>query len=320
MIPIRDSQKAKARPIVNHVLIALNVLVFLLEISQGNGMNVFLYDWGLVPARYTTDMQSPFFQLLLTPFSCMFLHGGWMHIIGNMWMLWIFGDNIEDAMGSKPYLIFYLVCGLTAAFSHFIVDPSSEIPVVGASGAIAGVMGAYFALYPASRILAFFPPAFIFEVPAYLFLGFWLVIQLFSALAGNNAGIAWWAHIGGFITGFILIRFWVRLPEGHFSKKLEEAKEEKARGNPIENLQVLRPMPMDESSDLYADIFLTPKEAFSGCTMEVNIPWGFHTRLFKVNIQPETRDGQKLRMRGLGRKGVDGGAGDLILTARVLDP
>lgn len=320
MIPIRDSQKAKNRPIVNHVLIVVNVLVFLLEISRGSGMDAFILEWGLVPARYTTDMQASFLQLLLTPISCMFLHGGWMHIIGNMWVLWIFGDNIEDAMGSKPYLIFYLVCGLIAAFSHFIVEPSSTIPVVGASGAIAGVMGAYFALYPGSRILAFFPPMFIFEVPAWLFLGFWLLIQLFSAFGGSNAGIAWWAHIGGFAAGFVLIRLWVRLPEGHFSRKLQEAKEEKARANPVENLQVLRPLPLDDSADLYADIFLTPREAFSGCTMEVNIPWGFHARLYKVNIMPETRDGQKLRMRGLGRKGNDGNAGDLILTARILDP
>lgn len=320
MIPIRDSQKARNRPIVNHAIIAANVLVFILELAQGSGMNTFLYNWGLVPARYTTDMQASFLQLLLTPISAIFLHGGWMHIIGNMWMLWIFGDNIEDAMGSKPYLIFYLVCGVFSIFSHFIVEPTSQVPVVGASGAIAGVMGAYFALYPGSRILALFPPIFIFEVPAYVFLGFWFILQFINVFSGNSGGVAWWAHIGGFVMGYILIRLWVRLPQGHFSAKLKEAKQEKARENPVINLQALRPMPIDDSPDLYADIYLTPAEAFGGCLKEVNIPWGFHNRLYKVNILPNTRDGQKLRMRGLGRKTMDGSAGDLILTARILDP
>lgn len=320
MIPIRDSQKAGNRPIVNHILIGINVLVFILELSQGSRMSAFLYEWGLVPARYTTEMQTTFFQQLFTPVSFMFLHGGWMHILGNMWMLWIFGDNIEDALGSRSYLLFYMICGLVSGLSHFLAAPASQVPVVGASGAIAGVMGAYFALYPGSRILTLFPPVFIFEIPAFLFLGIWFFLQLFSAVGGSAGGIAWWAHIGGFVMGFFLIRLWVRLPEGHFSAKLREAKGEKARENPIKSLQILRPLPLDDSSDLHADIFLTREEAFSGCTKEVNIPWGFYTRLYKVNIAPGTRDGQKLRMRGLGRKAVDDSVGDLILTARILDP
>jgi hypothetical protein len=193
-------------------IIGVNVLVFLMEINMGSlALERFFHAWGIVPLRFThARFQSAgnYFTLL----SSMFMHGGWMHIIGNMWSLWIFGDNVEDRLGRGGFLLFYLLSGIAAGAVHIVTNPASTVPTVGASGAIAGVMGAYLLLFPHSTVLTLVPIVFfmhVVEVPAVLFLGFWFLSQLFSgtlslAVAGAQAGgVAWWAHIGGFVVGFL---------------------------------------------------------------------------------------------------------------------
>jgi membrane associated rhomboid family serine protease len=212
MIPLRDTIPSYRFPIVTVGVIGVNVLVFLMEINLSPAaLEHFFQTWGIVPLRFT----HPRFQSAgnyLTLLSSMFMHGGWMHIIGNMWSLWIFGDNVEDRMGRSAFLLFYLLSGLAAGAIHVVTNSASTVPTVGASGAIAGVMGAYLLLFPHSTVMALVP-VFVFlhvvEVPAVLFLGFWFLLQLFSgtlslAAAGTQAGgVAWWAHIGGFVVGFL---------------------------------------------------------------------------------------------------------------------
>jgi membrane associated rhomboid family serine protease len=183
-----------------------------MEINLGPvGLEHFFQTWGIVPLRFTHPrLQST--GNYITLLSSMFMHGGWMHIIGNMWSLWIFGDNVEDRMGRGGFLLFYLLSGLAAGAVHIVTNPGSTVPTVGASGAIAGVMGAYLLLFPHSSVVTMVPIFFflqVVEVPAILFLGFWFLSQLFSgtlslAVAGTQAGgVAWWAHIGGFVVGFL---------------------------------------------------------------------------------------------------------------------
>jgi rhomboid family protein len=200
MIPLRDIIPSRTTPVVTITLIAINVLVFLYELSLGRAVDAFTLYWGLVPAAFSW----------VTVVTSMFLHGGFMHVAGNMLYLWIFGDNVEDRMGHGRFLVFYLLCGVAAALAQTITQPDSVIPMVGASGAIAGVMGAYFVLYPRSRIVTLIPLFFFFqviEVPAILFLGIWFIMQFISGLgsivtvAGNTGGIAVWAHVAGFVAG-----------------------------------------------------------------------------------------------------------------------
>ncbi|MEJ2010598.1 MAG: rhomboid family intramembrane serine protease [Anaerolineales bacterium] len=216
MFPIRDTIRSRSVPIVNYALIAANILIFLFEsaLSQ-RGFQTLLGSFGLIPANFTlTSAHS-----LLTIFTSMFLHGSWFHVLSNMWFLFIFGDNVEDRMGSVRYLSFYLLSGVAAALVYVFIDPSLKDPTVGASGAIAGVLGGYFYLFPRARVLTFVPlfilPWFI-EVPAVVFLGLWFVLQVFSGLTVSSVamgGIAWWAHIGGFVFGYIIVRFFVRRPQ-----------------------------------------------------------------------------------------------------------
>ena len=201
MIPLRDIIPSRTTPVVTIALIAINVLVFLYEISLGRAVDAFTLYWGLVPAAFSW----------VTVLTSMFLHGGFMHVAGNMLYLWIFGDNVEDRMGHGRFLVFYLLCGVAAALAQTITQPDSVVPMVGASGAIAGVMGAYFVLYPKSRIVTLIPLFFFFqviEVPAILFLGIWFIMQFISGLgsivtvaAGSAGGIAFWAHVAGFVAG-----------------------------------------------------------------------------------------------------------------------
>jgi membrane associated rhomboid family serine protease len=202
MIPLRDIIPSRTTPVVTITLIAINVLVFLYELSLGRAVDAFTLYWGLVPAAFSW----------VTVFTSMFLHGGFMHVAGNMLYLWIFGDNVEDRMGHGRYLVFYVLCGVAAALAQTITVPDSVVPMVGASGAIAGVMGAYFVLYPRSRIVTLIPIFFFFqvvEIPAIFFLGIWFLMQFVSGLgsivstgAGRLAGgIAFWAHIAGFVAG-----------------------------------------------------------------------------------------------------------------------
>jgi membrane associated rhomboid family serine protease len=203
LIPIRDTIPSRSVPVVTWTLIAINALVFLFELSlPPEELQAFILRFGLVPARFSA----------ISLFTCMFLHGGWMHVIGNMWTLWIFGDNVEDRMGRARFLVFYLLTGLIAGIAHLVTNIDSPIPTVGASGAIAGVLGAYFVLFPHSRVIVLFPILFIplfFDVPAVVFLLVWFWSQLVSgALSGlgpeDVGGVAWWAHAGGFVAGALL--------------------------------------------------------------------------------------------------------------------
>lgn len=212
MFPIRDTIRSRSLPIATYALIGINLLVYLFQASLTDQSFVLLIqNFGLVPAQFS--LQNPF--SLLTIFSSMFMHGSWFHVISNMWMLFIFGDNVEDRMGSLRYLGFYLLSGLVAALAHAYFAPQLSVPTVGASGAVAGVLGAYFLLFPRARVMTFVPlfilPWFI-EVPALIFLGVWFLLQLFNGLMlGGVAmeGIAWWAHIGGFLFGFVTAKFFV---------------------------------------------------------------------------------------------------------------
>jgi len=214
MIPLYDTLHSRRFPIVNWLLIALNVLVFLYEISLStSALDRLTRTWGLVPAHLIAHPAT----VWVTIFTAMFLHGGWFHILSNMWVLFIFGDNIEDRLGGGRYLVFYLLSGVAAGLLESFVLQDSSVPMIGASGAIAGVLGAYLILYPRARIASLVPIIFIFtiiEIPAALFLLFWFVLQLFSGwstLQGSNgSGIAWWAHVGGFIFGMLAVNLFAQ--------------------------------------------------------------------------------------------------------------
>jgi len=216
MIPLRDENPSLTVPVVTRLLIALNVLVFLGEVAMGPELRNVIHTWGLVPARLTLALrfgEEPVAAPVLTVFSSMFLHGGWLHLGGNMWYLWIFGDNVEDRLGHVRFLVFYLIAGAVAAALHCAFNPSSQLPTVGASGAIAGVLGAYLVAFPRARVVTLVPLFPFFQVmalPAVLVLGLWIVMQFFSgALSlgyGSGGGVAWWAHIGGFAFGLIVMR------------------------------------------------------------------------------------------------------------------
>lgn len=215
MIPLRDNIPHLHKPKITYALILFNLLVFIWELSfSPEDLQVLTYYLGLVPARFSNPIWADLVGLPnmgLFPFlTNIFLHGGWLHVIANMWMLWIFGVNVEERMGSWRFFLFYLVCGIVASTAYFISDPASPIPMIGASGAIAGVMGSYFRWYPRAKIRTFLPvfiiPLF-FNVPAVLFLGFWFAIQILAGtatLVSTDAigGVAFWAHIGGFLAGF----------------------------------------------------------------------------------------------------------------------
>jgi len=219
MFPIKDNIPTRRFPAVNLYLIVLNLLCFVYEFSLGGELDLFIRSYGFVPARFMAAQAENFLDLsrFLPVFSSMFLHGGFLHLFFNMWMLWIFGDNVEDSMGHGRYLIFYLLCGSVSVFAQGLAGPMSQVPMVGASGAISGVLGAYFILYPGAKILTLIPIFIIFytiEIPAFVFLGLWLVAQILRGYASQLAtdgqamgGVAWWAHIGGFLAGVVLIRF-----------------------------------------------------------------------------------------------------------------
>lgn len=218
MIPIRDTIRSETYPIINYVLIVLNILIFLVEQSQGRNLNEFIFTYGLVPARYSVPQISAQFtsgQQVIAFLAFMFLHGGFFHLLGNMWFLYIFGDNVEDRLGHFRYLAFYLLCGWTSGILHLLLNWTSRIPTIGASGAIAGVMGAYFILYPRGKVLTLVPIFFFLyfiKIPAFLFLGVWFLFQSLSAAASSaqNSGIAWWAHVSGFIFGIIFLKLFQR--------------------------------------------------------------------------------------------------------------
>jgi membrane associated rhomboid family serine protease len=219
MFPLRDINPSRHAPVMTLLILVANLAVFFLELSLPRHELAAVIDtYGIVPARVLGDGLAGG-QAGVGPLSLltsMFLHAGWLHLIFNLWILWIFGDNVEDRMGAGRYLVFYLGTGLSAGLVHLLTNPGSTLPTVGASGAIAGVMGAYFVLFPTARVLTvvpvFFWPIFL-EVPAVVFMIIWFAGQLFSGLfaAGSGGGgIAWWAHVGGFVAGVVLCPLLVR--------------------------------------------------------------------------------------------------------------
>lgn len=328
MIPLRDTIQSRHYPVVTISLIGINVFLFFIQMSQGTDFQSFVYTYGLVPARYTIEEVSRHFtagEQVVALFSFMFLHGGILHILGNMWILYIFGDNVEDYLGSLNYAVFYIAGGLFSGMGHMVLNLESTTPVIGASGAVAAVMGAYFILYPASRILTlipiFFIPFFI-EIPAFIFLGIWFMLQVLNAAgtAGmEGPGIAWWAHIGGFVFGVVFIKMargrYVRTPTSA-RKRWDGIQRKKSR-----HLQVIRPKPESPESnnglDMTAVIKVTPYEAASGTNKAINIPSGLQKRMYRVKVPPGVQDGSLLRLKGLGRQNSNGTAGDLYLEVRI---
>jgi membrane associated rhomboid family serine protease len=213
MLPIKDNNPTNITPWVTYAIITVNVVVFLVTVSlDPRAASLVNLQYGAIPAVLFghADLPPEFSPFpagfgFLSVFSAMFMHGGWMHLGGNMLYLWIFGNNVEDAMGHFRFLMFYLLCGVAAAFGHGILDTQSQIPMIGASGALAGVLGAYFLLYPKARVLVWFFWVFIFYVPAVVVLGFWFITQVINFGSGAGGGIAWVAHIAGFIAGMALI-------------------------------------------------------------------------------------------------------------------
>lgn len=228
MIPLRDNIPSRTYPLVNITLIVVNVVVFFYQLMLGPELEVFVRQFAVVPLRYFHDIYvSPgggvyrvtSGDLVVPLFTSMFMHGGWLHLIGNMMYLWIFGDNVEDRMGHGRYLIFYLLCGVGASMAHIWFNANSRVPSLGASGAIAGVLSGYLLLYPRARVLVLLPILVFyqtFEVPALFFLGFWFLQQFFYGVASlgissaQTGGVAWWAHIGGFVAGAVLLRLFAR--------------------------------------------------------------------------------------------------------------
>jgi len=219
MIPLKDMTPRRSFPVMTLLLIAINIVVFAHQIMlPGPAGDQFIKTYGLVPAKISLALAGRHYtleQALLPFFTCMFLHGGFLHILGNMWFLWIFGANVEDRMGPLPYLAFYLICGLGSGVSEVAFSWGSHIPSIGASGAISGVLGAYIVLFPKSRILTLVPLLIVFflwKIPAVIFIGLWFLMQFLSGVISLGArsaaegGVAWWAHVGGFLLGMLLVK------------------------------------------------------------------------------------------------------------------
>ena len=216
MFPLRDNIPTDKKPVVTVAIILANVLIFFYQLSLGENFNYLLFKYGAIPFEITQGQEVTYeaaFPIPLTLFTAMFLHGGWMHVIGNMWYLWIFGNNVEDKLGHFRFLIFYLLSGLIASFTYVATNANSQVPMIGASGAIAGVLGAYLIRFPQARVLTLIWFGFfvrIVAIPAIFVLGFWFIIQLLNGLpsigANITGGVAWFAHIGGFVAGMVLFK------------------------------------------------------------------------------------------------------------------
>lgn len=217
MFPIRNAVPTRYPPMVTWSLILANCIIFFIQIGlRPAELDEFLLRFALIPARYFEPLAYGDVSLsvldFLPFFTMMFLHGGWLHLILNMWMLWLFGPTIEDRLGHGAYLVFYLACGVAAALAHVVFNPTSTVPALGASGAIAGVLGCYVRLFPLARLIVLVPIVFIplfFEVPALVFVGIWFILQILQGTAelltpSSGGGVAWWAHIGGFVAGLAL--------------------------------------------------------------------------------------------------------------------
>ncbi|MBN1253649.1 MAG: rhomboid family intramembrane serine protease [Deltaproteobacteria bacterium] len=321
MIPLRDTNRSEVYPIVNSCIIAVTILAFIIELFQGQGLEEFIYLYGLVPARYAEPEIASYFttgQQIIPFLTFMFLHGGFFHLLGNMWFLYIFGDNVEDRLGHLRYLIFYMLCGLSSGASHLIINWQSNVPTIGASGAIAGVMGAYLILYPRAKVLTlipiFFLPYFI-EIPAFFFLGIWFLFQFLSAAvsAGQEAGgVAWWAHIGGFVFGIVFLKLLEMMPKGKMNERIQRLT--KKRTTP--RLQVIHPVDSGDSLDLYGFISVSEREARLGGRKLINVAHGQGKKTFFVHIPAGVTGGTMLRLRSMGSQAT-GASGDLYLKVQI---
>ncbi len=321
MIPIRDTIPSRTIPVVTYTIIAINTIVYLSQVTMGPEVESFFYLYGLVPAKFTLSQVAAYFSFsnkFISILSYMFIHGGLWHLLGNIWFLYIFGDNVEEHLGSLRFAGFYLLSGIASVLLHFMLNPVSTVPTIGASGAIAGVMGAYFILYPSSKILTLIPiiiiPWFI-EIPAFLFLGVWFIMQFYNATGSDAAsGIAWWAHVGGFIAGIVMVKLGAKLPRAGADDKLKSITARKKSPS----LQIIQPSPgTDNSLDLNGKILITPVEAHTGTSKLVNIPWGFYKRLYRISVPAGVKNGSRLRLTGMGRAGLDGARGNLYLTVEI---
>ncbi len=317
MFPLRDTIRSKNYPVVNNSIIAVNIFFFLVQLAQGSGFDRFIMTYGLVPAYFTSSYYS-LGDKATSLITFMFLHGGFWHILGNMWFLYIFGDNVEDRLGHVRYLFFYLLCGITSGLCQIALNLHSPVPTIGASGAIAGVMGAYMISYPNSKVLTLILIIiipYLIEIPAFIFLGLWFLIQFFSA-AGSSAhggGIAWWAHIGGFIAGIILLKMFLKIPRSGLSQKLRAVTSKKK----TPGLQMIRTFSTPDDPNLNGDLVISPSEAKYGTRKLVNIPWGFKRRLLRVNVPSGITDGAVLRLRGMGKAMPYDVKGDMLLKVLV---
>ncbi|MCL5268156.1 MAG: rhomboid family intramembrane serine protease [Bacteroidetes bacterium] len=219
MIPLKDKNPSYSVPIVNYVLIAANAVVFFYELSLGPQLDSFFVKYGLIPSRYFEMVANHTHPVTryLPFFTSMFIHGGWLHIIGNMWFLFIFGDNVEDRFGHGRYFLFYVLSGLAAAALQVSLSAGSSVPTIGASGAISGVLGAYLIMFPGAKVVTLIPILFIFDIidiSALLFIGFWFLMQFFGGIQSvgvdTSGGIAWWAHVGGFLAGMVMVPIFKR--------------------------------------------------------------------------------------------------------------
>lgn len=323
MIPLRDTIPSKHFPVVNYMIIGLNVIAFMWQLSLGPHLHEAMLYYGIVPARYSDpDISAHFtaFEQTLPFFTSMFLHGGFLHILGNMWFLFIFGDNIEDTLGHLKYFFFYILSGLSAVLIYLVINWHSRMPTIGASGAIAGVMGAYLVLHPKARILTLVPIIFflqIFELPAFIFLGYWLILQLVSAglTSSDMAGIAWWAHVGGFASGIVLLKVFQAIPESALNGRLRQFT--KRRTTP--RLRSIFSQASPEEVASHGEITITPWESLHGTSKMITISQGFRKRTIRVKIPAGVEEGAYLRLKGLGQKGEDGNRGDLFLRIRIRD-
>lgn len=323
MIPLRDTIPSKNFPVINTLLIGLNVVMFGVQLMQGSdvGFHRFVYLYGLVPARYTFSGGGDGIPLIHQGFSLlsfMFLHGGFLHLASNMLFLYIFGDNVEDHLGPLRYTAFYLFTGVISGLTHLALNPHSTVPTIGASGAVAGVMGAYFLLHPRAGILTLIPIIFIpwiVEIPAFFFIGIWFMIQIFNAPGSSAAAsnIAWWAHIGGFVCGMILLKLLDAIPATGITSPIRKATARKKS----HRFQMARPTSIESDRDMQATLIISGYEARTGTRKLVTVPYGMHRRMFRVNVPPGMETGKRLRLKGQGMPRSDGGRGDLILNVVV---
>lgn len=321
MIPIRDAIPSKTYPIVNVTLIAINVLIYLIELANYPELNRIMFIYGLVPARYTVPEIAAHFdiiQQIFALFSFMFLHGGFWHIIGNMWFLYIFGDNVEDRLGHLRYLAFYLLCGWASGLTHLIFNWHSQVPTIGASGAISGIMGAYLILHPRSRVLTMIPIIFIpyfVEIPAAFFIGIWFLFQFLSAALSDAqaTGIAWWAHIGGFISGIVFLKLFLMIPEFGLTASLRQT----TRRRKTPRLQMVKQTQNMDEYDMHGTVTITPREALRGTRKIISVPRGSQKKMFIVTIPPGIKEGTTLKLGGIGKKIDEFRSGDVLLKVMI---